>query len=131
MTIKSLIRTETHFPINRKQIEAIVSIHLADKVNRDTEVSISVVGDRMMKKLNRQYRNLDKTTDVLSFTLSESKGPEAFVEAPDNVLRLGDVVVSYPEVVKTAVEDNKLVDDVIRDLVIHGLNHLLGIHHPE
>jgi len=44
---------------------------------------------------------------------------------------LGDIVVSYPQAVKEATEENKLVDDKIVELVLHGLEHLLGNHHPE
>jgi probable rRNA maturation factor len=54
-----------------------------------------------------------------------------FVDVPDGVLRLGDLVVSFPEAVREATEENKLVDDKIVELVLHGLDHLLGIHHPE
>ena len=53
-----------------------------------------------------------------------------FVEAPDGILHLGDIV-SFPMAVKEAGEENKLVDDTIVGLVLHGLDHLLGIHHPE
>ena len=91
---------------------------------------MSIVGDRRMRQLNKQYRNIDDTTDVLSFGLNESaEKSEPFVEAPDNILRLGDIVVSYPQAITEAAEENKLVDDTIVELVLHGLNHLLGIHH--
>ena len=81
-----------------------------------------------MRELNKKYRKLDKTTDVLSFGLNEG---DAFVESPDDVLRLGDIVVSYPQAVDEAREENKMVIDQIVLLVLHGLDHLLGKHHPE
>ena len=85
-----------------------------------------------MRQLNKQYRKIDATTDVLSFPQNDPSQPTSpFVEAPDDVLHLGDVVVSYPQVVVEATEENKLVDDQIVFLVTHGLDHLLGIHHPE
>ena len=80
------------------------------------------------------YRHVDSTTDVLSFPLndpSDSTKYVPFVEPPDGVLQLGDIIVSYPQAVVEAAEENKLVDDQIVFLVLHGLNHLLGIHHPE
>ena len=89
---------------------------------------MSIVGDRRMRELNKKYRKLDKTTDVLSFGLNEG---DAFVESPDDVLRLGDIVVSYPQAVDEAREENKMVIDQIVLLVLHGLDHLLGKHHPE
>ena len=85
-----------------------------------------------MRELNKKYRGLDKTTDVLSFGLNEpSLHNDAFVEPPDDILRLGDIVVSYPQAVEEARDQNKLVDDQIVLLVLHGLDHLLGKHHPE
>jgi probable rRNA maturation factor len=126
--ITVLFQTESHFPVDRKKIKRAIETALVDQVHRDAEVSVSIVGDRQMKALNKKYRNCDATTDVLSFGLEN--GGE-FVEAPDDVLRLGDIVVSYPQAVDEAREGNQLVDDQIVTLVIHGLDHLLGKHHPE
>lgn len=131
--ITVLFQTETHFPVNRKLVRAAISAALEKKIKHNVEVSVAVVGDRRMRELNRTFRKTDTTTDVLSFPLSDpvyTKG-QAFVDAPDDILRLGDIVISYPEAVATAAEENKLVDDVIIFLALHGLDHLLGIHHPE
>lgn len=127
--ITVLFQTESHFPVDRKKIKEAVIGALTKKVKSDTEVSVSIIGDRQMKTLNKKYRKVDATTDVLSFPFNETTGP--FVDAPDNVLRLGDIMVSYPQAVLEATQQNKLVDDVVIELTLHGLNHLLGIHHPE
>ena len=85
-----------------------------------------------MRELNRTYRKLDKTTDVLSFPLHDSTYTDTqFIDPPDHVLRLGDIIVSYPQAVGEATEENTMVDDMIITLVLHGLDHLLGIHHEE
>jgi probable rRNA maturation factor len=130
--ITVLFQTESHFPVDRKKVtDAIVSA-LEGKMKRETEVGVTVVGDRRMRQLNKQYRQLDATTDVLSFPLNDPADVgEPFVELPDNILRLGDIVISYPQAVEEAADQNKLVDDQIVFLALHGLNHLLGIHHPE
>lgn len=129
--ITVLFQTESHFPVNRKKVKEAIVLALTHEVHRDAEVSVSVVGDRRMKALNKKYRKLDKTTDVLSFGLNESdKSFDEFIEPPDDILRLGDIVVSYPQAVVEAQEENKLVDDQIVFLVLHGLDHLLGKHHP-
>ena len=125
--ITVLFQTESHFPVDRKIIKNAIEKALIGQVHRDTEVSMSIVGDRRMRELNKKYRKLDKTTDVLSFGLNEG---DAFVESPDDVLRLGDIVVSYPQAVDEAREENKMVIDQIVLLVLHGLDHLLGKHHP-
>ena len=126
--ITVLFQTESHFPVDRKKIKKAIEAALVDQVHRDTEMSVSVVGDRRMRELNKKYRNCDSTTDVLSFGMED--GGE-FIEPPDDVLRLGDIVVSYPQAMDEAREENKLVDDQIVSLVLHGLDHLLGKHHPE
>ena len=130
--INVLFQTETHYPVNRKKIKQAIIEALGGKTRRDTEVSVSIIGNRRMRGLNKKYRKLDATTDVLSFPLNApSNYRGAFIESPDNVLRLGDILVSFPQAVNEATEENKLVDDKIIELALHGLNHLLGIHHPE
>jgi len=127
-----LFRTESHYPVSGEKIRTAISNALFGKIHRDAEISVSVVGDRRMKQLNSTYRNIHSTTDVLSFPLNETSQPSTvFIEHPDKILRLGDIVISYPQAVKEAAEENKLVDDQIVFLALHGLNHLLGIHHPE
>ncbi len=130
--ITVLFKTESHYPVDRKKVKKALVAALEDQVRRDTEVSVSIVGDRAMKSLNKKYRNKDATTDVLSFGFNDPtlKGKH-FIDGPDDVLRLGDIIVSYPQAVKEAIEENKLVDDKVVDLVLHGLNHLLGIHHEK
>lgn len=130
--ISVLFQTESHFPVDRKRIIDAVTVALKKKVNAPTEVSIMIVGDRRMRQLNKQYRQLDDTTDVLSFPQNDpSQNTAPFVEAPDRVLHLGDIIVSYPQAVMEAGEENTMVDDQIVLLILHGLDHLLGIHHPE
>jgi probable rRNA maturation factor len=130
--ITVLIKAASHFPVSRAKIREAVVTRLAGFVKRKTEVSVLVVGDRQMRSLNLKYRKLDATTDVLSFPLNESAVAETqFIEPPDDILRLGDIVVSYPQAVREAREENKMVDVKVVELVEHGLNHLLGIHHPE
>lgn len=130
--ITVLFQTETHFPVSRRKIRQAITEILDKRIKRDVEIGVSIVGDRRMKDLNKKFRKTDTTTDVLSFGLNDPtvKGI-LFVDTPDNILRLGDIIVSYPQAVLTAAEENKLVDDVVNDLVLHGLNHLLGIHHEE
>ncbi len=130
--ISVLFQTESHFPVNRKKIVEALTDALKKRVTGPTEVSVIIVGDRRMRQLNRQYRQIDATTDVLSFPQNDPSQPgHPFVDAPDDMLRLGDIVVSYPQAVEEAVQENKLVDDQILFLVLHGLDHLMGIHHPE
>jgi len=131
--ITVLFQTESHYPVNRKKVKEALIEALTNKVFRSTEVSVSIVGDRQMKKLNKRYRNADKTTDVLSFPFQDPSQQDSgqFIESPDDVLRLGDIVISFPQARLMAMSENKLIDDIIVFLALHGLDHLMGKHHPE
>ncbi|HUD44723.1 MAG TPA: rRNA maturation RNase YbeY [Patescibacteria group bacterium] len=126
--IKVLIFVESRYKVNRKRIKkSIADVLYEQAIVKPVEVSIAIVGDRKMHALNLKYRNLDKTTNVLSFPLSE--GEQTPMPGDPEVMRLGDVVISYPRVIQEASEQEMLVDDRIDELVKHGLLHLLGIHH--
>ncbi len=130
--INVLIKTESHYTVNRKRIRAIIAKVLEEKrMKMMVEVSVSIVGDRLMKELNRNYRKIDETTDVLSFPLVDDSGKIPFVDIPDGVLRLGDIIISFPAAREDAIEENKLIDDKIDELVEHSMLHLLGQHHEE
>lgn len=131
--ITVLFQTESHFPVDRKKIKSAVMDYLQNKIESDTEVSITVVGDYKMRELNKKYRQRDTTTDVLSFPQNDPSQSDAipFVDPPDDIIRLGDIVVSYPQAREEAMEENTLVDEQIIVLILHGIDHLLGIHHPE
>lgn len=125
--IKVLIKADSKYPIDRKRIKKVVDEFFQKmEVDSDMMVGLMVVGDRKMKELNLKYLGVEGTTDVLSFSQTEEK--EKFVE-PTEALYLGDVVVSWPQAIKQALERNITVDDEVDFLVQHGLLHLMGIHH--
>lgn len=122
-----LIKTDSHYKVNRPRIRKLIEIFLSEKrVKGKIEVSLSIVGDRAMRILNKKYRDLNETTDVLSFPLNNTDNEKPFIDPPDNVLYLGDIIISYPMVLENARIQEKMVDEEIDDLVVHGLNHLLG-----
>lgn len=126
--VNVIISTDSRYKINREAIRnAVEEVLNEHKVTGDVEVEVSVVGDRKMHELNKKYRQIDAPTDVLSFGLQE--GTAGFVSSPDNILRLGSIVVSFPQAVTDVSLDNKSVEQEISFLVAHGTTHLLGIHH--
>lgn len=119
------IYIESRYKVNRKRIKkAVLETLEKNEIHGPVEVSIAIIGDRKMRSLNKKYRNLDKTTNVLSFSQNEG----AKIPKSDKTY-LGDVVISYPVVIAEAAQYNKLVDDWTSELVAHGVTHLLGIHH--
>ncbi|MBI2599118.1 rRNA maturation RNase YbeY [Candidatus Curtissbacteria bacterium] len=123
--IKVLVSTDPRYPVNRKVLRrAVLGVFEKEKINDiSAEVSVAVVGRRKMKDLTSKYLGDGKVHEVLSFPI-EGKGP-------DEVLRLGDVVLSWPEVLLAAARDNVMVDEEVEKLVVHGVEHLLGRHHEE
>lgn len=85
---------------------------------RHDEVSLSLVGDREMRALNRQWRGKDQTTDVLSFPLEEHR-------------HLGDVVISLPVARRQAREGGWPLAMELRRLLAHGLLHCAGHDHEK
>jgi len=123
--VKVLIDSDHRYPIDRSKIRKKVRSILGEKgLTGAIETSISFVGDRKMKNLNSSYRGIKETTDVLSFPLEE--GEDSFPK--ENVLRLGDIVISYPQARKQAMENDILVDKEINRLIKHGILSLLGLH---
>ena len=123
---KVLLYVESRYKVNRKRIKRTVASVLKEHgIQGATEVSVAIIGDRKMRVLNKKYRNLDKTTNVLSFPLAEGDS----THLPSSELYLGDVVISYPVVIQEAAKEEVMVDDKVEELLRHGLLHLLGIHH--
>jgi len=91
------------------------------------EITLVITGDDEIRDLNRQYRDVDAPTDVLSF--AEAEADARFVAAPDESAYLGDVVISYPRAVAQAVSAGHSVADELLLLVVHGVLHLLGHDH--
>ncbi len=121
-----LIFVESRYKVNRKRIRTALANLLNEQgVNSPVEVSVAIVGDRKMRELSKKYKGEDKTRNILSFSLSEGEKHAL----PNDIIRLGDIVISYPVVITEAARDEVLVDDKIDELVVHGMTHLLGLHH--
>lgn len=135
--INIIISSDPRYNVNKVLLKStVLEILQKNHILGRIELGINIVGDRKMHELNRKYRGIDSTTDILSFAL-EDPNPVSlqhiprigFIASPDKILRLGDIVISYPQALEDASMDGISVDEEIRNLVEHGLNHLLGIHH--
>jgi probable rRNA maturation factor len=82
-------------------------------------VTVSLVGDQEIRKLNRRYRGKDAVTDVLSFGYDRSKGD----------VSLGDIVICLPQVKRQAKRAGKRISEEFALMVVHGMLHLLGYDH--
>lgn len=121
-----LLFVESRYKANRKRIKkTVTSVLQKQNIVSPVEVSIAIVGDRKMRALSKQYKGEDRTRNILSFSISEGE-PTVL---PTDKLRLGDIIISYPFLIKEAAAEDQLVDDRMDMLVEHGLLHLLGVHH--
>jgi len=104
----------------------------AEGVAHPYEVSLVFTDSETVKQLNRDYRGVDKPTDVLAFYMLPHKGADSpFALPPDGVTRLGEVIISYPQAVVQAKEQRHSPERELALLVIHGILHLLGYDHEE
>jgi probable rRNA maturation factor len=90
------------------------------------EVSVLVVDDSRIHQLNREFRDVDRPTDVLSFSQLEG---ESMGGLPEEPVLLGDIVVSAPTAVRQAEEYGHTVAREFAFLLVHGFLHLLGYDH--
>ncbi|MBU2577760.1 rRNA maturation RNase YbeY [Patescibacteria group bacterium] len=114
-----LISSESRYPINRKKIREAVVKYLENSGLEDIELSIVIVGSRKITELNRKWRSLNEPTTVLTFSLEEPRDE-------NGILRIGDIIICYPQARLIAQEDNLSMDEAIDKLLTHGLNNLLG-----
>ena len=79
---------------------------------KNSEISVTLVNDRAIRKINKKYRNIDKATNVLSFELG------------DDIL-LGDIFISLDTVKREAKNENISVPEHTAHMLVHGVLHLL------
>lgn len=87
-----------------------------------SELSIALVDDDAMQELNATWRDKDRPTDVLAFAQREGED----LGDPD---LLGDVVISVPTAERQAAERGHSLEHELRELLVHGILHLLGYDH--
>ncbi len=86
-----------------------------------TELSLSFTNDGIMRELNREWREIDRTTDVLSFP--QGGGPDFTL--------LGDIVISIDTAKRHSIKYGNTLHDEIKKLLVNGTLHLLGYDHKK
>lgn len=101
------------------------------------EVDISIVSNEEIHALNKQYRNVDRPTDVLSFALEEDLADAPLINKSDNdggrepdyPIHLGDIIISYAKVLEQAEDYGHSPERELAFLAVHGFLHLNGYDH--
>jgi len=107
-------------PLNNK-LTKIVSTILEQEKMSDCVINLRLLNDKEMKKLNMQFRQKDKTTNVLSFP-----NDDISVKQTKNI---GDIAISVEYVKAEAKKEGKTFDDHIIHMLAHGVYHILGYDH--
>lgn len=89
----------------------------------DSELSLSIVGDRSIRRINREYLGKDRPTNVISFSLQEGEYGNL------NPGVLGDVVISADTAAREAEDGGITFHERFCSLLLHGILHLLGYDH--
>lgn len=111
-----------------KVAEETFKIH---NIEKEAEISVVFTDDEAIKEINKNFRNIDSSTDVLSFPQYEffEEGDISHIE--DNVLILGDIIISLEHAKAQSVEFNHSLNREVGYLTAHSMLHLLGYDHME
>jgi len=112
--------------VSRIWVVGIVS-NILKKMSKSGDVSVALVDDKEIKKLNKRYRKKNAVTDVLSF--SNLDGGRLIMPESNNYL--GEVIIGYNQMKRQAKEQGCLERRELLILLIHGVLHLLGYDHEQ
>ena len=116
-----LVRRAAGRKISSRRLKQVALVLLRLAKREDAELSLALIGNAEMQKLNARYRHKDYCTDVLSFPAAKN--------LPMQAPMLGDVIISVDKAREQAQEHRHTLDREIVTLLIHGIVHLLGYDH--
>ncbi len=120
-----------------KLIEKTIEISMrTEMLEQAYEVSVLIVDDEEIRAINKEHRDIDKSTDVLSFPMAEFKNGELISDEGDydlefEELMLGDIIISAETAKRQADEYGHSLEREIAFLTAHSCFHLLGYDHME
>lgn len=115
---------ETDENIDKELLNKVAAFALAHEKVKKALVNIIIVDNVEIRKINKEYRGIDRETDVISFALEDD---DTFIELPIRVL--GDIYISIDKVKSQAIEYGHSERREICFLTVHGILHLLGYDH--
>jgi len=113
-----VVNRQRRFKVDTESWTTFAGKALAAIGNGESSATIAFVSDKRIRALNRQFRGIDKATDVLSFP----------ADGPDES-NLGDIAISAETAATQAKENGLSFDGEIAQLILHGLLHLSGYDH--
>ena len=102
-----------------------------EKLKNRIELSLALVGQGEMRKLNKKYRNKNKVTDVLAFPELKMLTERFGISSSQEICGLGEIVICLREIKKNAKKFNSIFEQELKKCLIHGILHLLGNDHKK
>lgn len=99
------------------------------EVDSNYEIDVSLVDEETIHAINRDYRNVDRVTDVISFAFNDDKDPKDQIKGKDSLRMLGEILICLPQAKRQAASIGNSIDRELSFLFVHGLLHLLGYDH--
>ena len=123
-----LFENNTKEEVNYKLIENVISEALKyEGVSDNTEISVTIVDNEEIRKINNKFRNIDRATDVLSFPLIDFDNED--LPNDGSKIYLGDIIISIERAKEQANEYGHSLDREVGFLTAHSMLHLLGYDH--
>jgi probable rRNA maturation factor len=107
--------------LSQSIVKAVIETTLKTVCRHKADLSVHFIGDHKMRSLNRDYRSIDRTTDVLAFAMQEG-------EVFDKV-DLGDIFISVPQIKRQAKKLGVSFQEELSRMLVHGILHLCGYDH--
>ena len=124
MNIEVANQTEENLDRELKELKELLENVCKDEKIGDGEFNVIIVTSDFIHELNKNYRNIDRVTDVISFALEDDKTFNL-----DNYRVLGDIYICLDKVKSQALEYGHSFKRELSFLAVHGLLHLLGYDH--
>ena len=106
---------------------AVIAALEYEGFDNDTEISLTLTDNVGIRALNKEFRDIDKPTDVLSFPLTDYEGTDLPID--DHEISLGDIVISLERAAEQANEFGHSFEREVAFLTVHSMLHLLGYDH--
>lgn len=99
------------------------------KIKTNYEVDVNLVNDEEIHQINRDYRNVDRITDVISFAFNDDDSSLGMIKDEEIPHLLGEIFICIPQALRQAKEIGNSDERELSFLFVHGLLHLLGYDH--
>ncbi len=98
-------------------------------VKTNYEIDVSLVDDKTIQEINRDYRSIDRITDVISFAFNDDIDPKDQIKDDETLRMLGEILICLPQAKRQAEAIGNTLARELSFLFVHGLLHLLGYDH--